>query len=168
VANHTFLELVEIENCQSLEDIHQQMRGMIESGHLTEAEADGLDVQGIAAFWDSALGREIANHAPLVQRELPFTVRIDPGEFPGVAKDCGDEFVVCQGVVDLAVLLPNEIWLVDFKTDQVRPDDLMQKVANYKPQILLYALALQKIYQRPVTRKLLCFLRSRETVPIEN
>jgi ATP-dependent helicase/nuclease subunit A len=168
VANHTFMELADIENCQSIDDIRQQMQGMIESGHLSEAEAQSLDLEGIATFWDSAVGREIATHAALVERELPFTVRIDPGEFAGVAKDCGDDFVVCQGVVDLAVLLPKEIWLVDFKTDQVRSGELTQKVENYRPQILLYALALQKIYQRPVTRKWLCFLRSRETVPIES
>jgi hypothetical protein len=30
------------------------------------------------------------------------------------------EFVVVQGVADLVVLLPEEIWLVDFKTDEIR------------------------------------------------
>ena len=36
-----------------------------------------------------------------------------------------------QGVADLVVLLPEEIWLVDFKTDEVRADDLPEKIKIY-------------------------------------
>ena len=35
-----------------------------------------------------------------------------------------DEFVVVQGVADLVVVLPGEIWLVDFKTDELKSGEL--------------------------------------------
>ena len=61
-------------------------------------------------------------HAENVKRELAFTARFSPAELAeiiGAKAEAGleNEFVVVQGVADLVVLLPEEIWLVDFKTD---------------------------------------------------
>ena len=71
-----------------------------------------------------------------------------------------------QGVADLVVLLPEEIWLVDFKTDEIRKDELPDRIKTYTPQLKLYAQALGKIYSRPVTNCWLHFLslRHSETV----
>jgi ATP-dependent exoDNAse (exonuclease V) beta subunit len=76
------------------------------------------------------------------------------------------EFVLVQGVVDLTVIAPDEIWLVDFKTDELRLDDLQSKVKTYAPQLKLYARALSKIYQRPVAESWLCFLAWRHAVSV--
>jgi ATP-dependent exoDNAse (exonuclease V) beta subunit len=56
---------------------------------------------------------------------------------------------VAQGTIDLAVIQEKEIWLVDFKTDRVKPDELELKTKLYTPQLRLYGLALSRIYQRP-------------------
>ena len=71
-----------------------------------------------------------------------------------------------QGAVDMAAILPGEIWLADFKTDSFAPEVLPQKVAFYRPQLELYAKALARIYRRPVTRSWLCFLRLSEVVQL--
>ena len=68
-----------------------------------------------------------------------------------------------QGIADLVVLRPEEIWLVDFKTDHVAPDQLAGRVQHYEPQLQLYALALGRIYRRKVTLCALHFLSVRET-----
>jgi ATP-dependent exoDNAse (exonuclease V) beta subunit len=114
------------------------------------------------AFWGSDIGKKIREQAGLVRRELPFTARFTPRELDNILRtksgDLEGEFVVVQGVVDLAVLLPKEIWVVDFKTDGVRPGDLTEKTKFYTPQLKLYAQALEKIYSRPVTKCWLHFL----------
>lgn len=69
-----------------------------------------------------------------------------------------DEFVVVQGVVDLAVILPDGIWLLDYKTDQVSAAGVAEKTAKYRPQLALYALALSRIYGLTVTHRWLHFL----------
>jgi ATP-dependent helicase/nuclease subunit A len=74
------------------------------------------------------------------------------------------ECVVVQGVADLAVLRPEGIWLVDFKTDRIEEDQLAERVREYTPQLGLYALALERIYQRPVEERWLHFLHLRRTV----
>jgi ATP-dependent exoDNAse (exonuclease V) beta subunit len=65
------------------------------------------------------------------------------------------------------VLQPKEIWLVDFKTDEVRTDELARKMQIYSPQLKLYARALEKIYSRPITKCLLHFLSAQKTVDIK-
>ena len=77
-----------------------------------------------------------------------------------------NEFIVVQGVVDLAVLLPEEIWLIDFKTDRVAPKQIAARAQEYEPQIRLYAGALSRIYCRPVSGCWLYFLTQKKSVPI--
>ncbi len=74
-----------------------------------------------------------------------------------------DEFVIVQGVADLVVLQPREIWLVDFKTDEVAAGALAGKVTLYAPQLRLYAAALEKIFARKVTLRALHFLAAGRT-----
>jgi ATP-dependent exoDNAse (exonuclease V) beta subunit len=76
------------------------------------------------------------------------------------------EFILVQGVTDLAVLSPNEIWLVDFKTDQVHSDDLAARVKVYESQLNLYGRALSQIYQRPVTESWFYFLVLKRAVAV--
>jgi ATP-dependent helicase/nuclease subunit A len=107
-----------------------------------------------------------------VKRELPFTAKFSPAELAeltGAEAEAGleNEFVVVQGVADLVVLLPEEIWLVDFKTDQVRADELPARTRLYEPQLKLYARALAKIYSRPVVSSWLHFLDARKTVDVK-
>jgi ATP-dependent helicase/nuclease subunit A len=78
------------------------------------------------------------------------------GRVPGEGWD--QDFVVVQGVVDLAVILPEELWLMDFKTDTFQARELADKVRTHEPQLKLYARALQRIYERPVTECCLYFL----------
>jgi len=71
--------------------------------------------------------------------------------------------VVVQGVADLVVILTREIWLIDFKTDEVSPRSVAAKVKIYGPQIKLYAAALEKMFSREVTVRALHFLAAGQT-----
>ena len=107
-----------------------------------------------------------------VRRELAFTARFSPVELSEIigkksSPDLETEFVVVQGVADLVVLLPDEIWLVDFKTDDVQSGDLTAKINTYTQQLRLYARALAKINTRPVTNCWLHFLSADKTIPVE-
>jgi ATP-dependent helicase/nuclease subunit A len=75
-----------------------------------------------------------------------------------------DEFVVVQGVVDLAVIQPDSIWFLDFKTDDISGADGPQCATSYRPQLQLYSLAFERIYRRPVTQCWLHFLRPGRTI----
>lgn len=74
--------------------------------------------------------------------------------------------MVVQGVADLVVMQPAEIWLVDFKSDALAPAELPDKIRAYTPQLAVYGAALAKTFGRPVTRRWLHFLALNRTEAI--
>jgi ATP-dependent helicase/nuclease subunit A len=170
-AYHRFLECADLARVGSPMEIRQQARSLVEEGRLTEAEAAVLDVDVIAGFWNSTVGRQIRDQGNQVERELPFTMRLDHAQamrlhLPPSLQPPPEEFLLVQGIVDLAVVGPDEIWILDYKTDRVSPEDLPSHAALYVPQLRLYAQALTAIYRRPVSRLWLHFLVLNRTVEV--
>jgi ATP-dependent helicase/nuclease subunit A len=176
-AHHRFLELVALHCSHEPDLLRAEAERMGREHLLTSAEREVLDYDAMAAFWQSEVGARIRRHANQVQRELPFTARFDLEEldvlgFLGTGnldlRDSSEgEWMVVQCVVDLAVILPAELWILDFKTDRVVPSTLPRKVEAYRPQLQLYTRALARIYRRPVRDCWLHFLALRETVRVE-
>ena len=171
-AHHKFLQHVALGKTGDRAALEAEARRLEREAILSADERAVLDLDALADFWDSPPGRKIRAQPPdCVKRELPFTAKFSPAELSeitGGKAEAGleNEFVVVQGVADLAVLLPEEIWLLDFKTDRIRADELAEKAKIYEPQLKLYASALAKIYSRPVARGWLHFLSARRTVEI--
>src|SRR5260221_2071476 len=170
-AHHRFLEMVPLNQVNRLESLQQQAAQVVEECGLTAEESDALDFKGLLAFWRSEIGQRILTQESCVHREIPFTARFSPEDFaalnlcPDAPALMGEYFVV-RGKADLAVLLPREIWLLDFKTDQVTESDSEEKVRQYAPQIKLYAIDLGRIYRRPVTHRWLHFLALEKTISV--
>jgi ATP-dependent helicase/nuclease subunit A len=170
-AHHKFLQFVALENTTDIAALKSETNRLEQEKVLSADERAALALEDIAAFWNSEPGRKIRAQAANVRRELAFTARFSPAELAAItgvksAPGLEDEFVVVQGVADLVVLLPAEIWLADFKTDEVRANELPEKKRLYEPQLKLYAHALEKIYSRPVTKRWLHFLAARKTVEV--
>lgn len=166
-AHHTFLQWVDFEQTISPEALNTQADQLQQAGVFTEAERNSLNLEALWKFWKSEIGMLIRNHESSVKRELPFTARFSMAELAAAglpidgvsaATPLDSEFVVVQGVIDLAILQPNEIWLLDYKTDRVAADGVDAKMESYLPQLRLYAEALTRIYKLPVTRAWLYFL----------
>ncbi|MGA3266548.1 MAG: UvrD-helicase domain-containing protein [Verrucomicrobiota bacterium] len=167
-AHHKFLQFVALEKSGSLTTLAQEARRLESEKILSADERAALDLVAVADFWNSATGKKIREHGALVKRELPFTAgfsQAELAEIQGNPPEAGleNEFVVVQGVADLAVVLPEEIWLVDFKTDDLSAAELPAKVKSYTRQLKLYASALAGIYARPVTHCWLHFLSLRHS-----
>jgi ATP-dependent helicase/nuclease subunit A len=167
-AHHKFLQHVALAQTTALA---AEADRLTRENYLSADERAVLDLDALAAFWNSPLGNKIIAHATDARRELPFTARFGPAELQAITgrpAEAGleDEFVVVQGVADLVVLRPQEIWLVDFKTDDVKAGDLADKIKIYRPQLELYAAALEKIFARQVTLRALHFLTARRTAEI--
>lgn len=170
-AHHLFLQNVELRMAAREAELRLEAERMVAQGLLSPDQRGALDFKTLAAFWQSPVGLQIRGRADFVNRELPFTARLHARDLEALnlrtdAGPLGDEFVVVQGVADLVVLLPTEIWLLDFKTDNVRKKLLGTKINQYAPQLKIYGIALSRIYRRPVKRLWLHFLKARETVDI--
>jgi len=162
-AHHKFQQHVALDKTG---DLAAEAERLVQEDYLSADERTVLDLDALADFWNSSLGQKIRTNVQHVRRELPFTARFSPAEvaeITGASADAGleNEFVVVQGVADLVVVLPEEIWLVDFKTDEAGKSDLPEKIKTYTPQLKLYAAALEKIFSRKVTLRALHFLAMR-------
>jgi ATP-dependent helicase/nuclease subunit A len=175
-AHHLFLEQVRLDSVDSAVALKNEAARLVQSGFLSIEQEAALDYGALLRFWQSELGRRIRALPPVcLNRELPFTARFLPAEFaqagaePAVLSPPGGlegEFAVVQGTVDLAAILPEAIWLVDFKTDRVRPEEVSHKVGFYLPQLRLYGMALERIYGRPVEERWLHFLQPGQSIKV--
>jgi ATP-dependent helicase/nuclease subunit A len=169
-AHHTLLEFATLENLVTETGARAEADLLVTAGVLSEAEARQLNVRGLVQFWNSELGRELLTAGNALRRELPFTARFNAAELRelGLAATSlpDDEFVVVQGVADMAVILRDEIWLLDFKTDDLTPEQVAARAKDYTPQLQAYSAALGKIYGRNVTRRWLHFLATDMTVKV--
>jgi ATP-dependent helicase/nuclease subunit A len=171
-AHHKFLQHFLIGGGADLKSLESEAWRLEKDNYLSTDECAVLDLKALADFWNSDIGGKIRAKAEFARRELPFTARFSPteiAEITGGKIEAGleNEFVVVQGVADLAVISPREIWLVDFKTDEVRAANLPEKTKIYAPQLKLYAAALGNIYSRPVTNCWLHFLSPGKTVDVK-
>ncbi|NOS70932.1 MAG: DUF2800 domain-containing protein, partial [Verrucomicrobia bacterium] len=175
-AHHTFLEHFNMASGVEESGLQAEAERLKSLGVLTIEQSDALDFEALARFWNSEVGRLIRRHATSVKRELEFTARFGTGELDQLirpeeeieaAKLAGSDFVVVQGVADLVVILDEEIWLLDFKTDQISGDGVHEKVGRYSVQLRLYALALSRIHRRPVKKCWLHFLSVGRTEAVD-
>jgi len=170
LAHHTFLELAHLGALGESSSLRREIERLEKAGVLSKDEAASLDSEALLEFWRGRIGRRISAQEASIWREHAFTARFGAAELRDLGLATGDappdEFVIVQGVVDVAVILPDEIWLLDFKTDDVAKDDVSGRATEYRPQIIAYAAALQRIYNRPVTERWLHFLSARQTVAI--
>jgi ATP-dependent helicase/nuclease subunit A len=173
-AHHKFFQHVSLEKTGDVMALETEAERLEAEKILTSDEASVLDLKAVAAFWNSPVGQKIRRQASCpdrVKREFAFTGKFNPNELDEILElkltdGLEDEFIVVQGVADLVVLLPEEIWLVDFKTDDVTNGDFEKKKKGYAKQLKLYASALGKIYGRQVTNCWLHFLSAQRTVKI--
>ncbi len=170
--HHHFLQWLDLSQPMTQEKLKNQLDQMIESGQLDPEARQALDLSSIADFWGSRVGRNILENQNQVHRELPFTARFSLEELMELQlanfskKITNEDFVVIQGVVDVAVLGKDSIFILDYKTDRMDDSSLPSKLQQYRPQLELYAKALQRIYQRPVTHKWLHFLSIHQTIEV--
>jgi len=172
-ANHVFLQLLSLESVENTAALQREAARLQSSGALTRQQVELLDLPGVAKFWTSPIGKRILRHSKSVLRELPFTARFSAVELAHILRQpveasLDDEFVVIQGVADLVVLLEDQIWVVDFKTDAVPARLLDERVGVYRPQLVLYSQALSRIYRRPVTDCWLYFISLGEPVNLHD
>jgi len=152
---HSVMQYIRYENCGNEADVEREVSRLVREGFLTEQQRDLCDFASIAKFFESDIGRKLCEGAPCL-REFKFSI-LDDGTNYGEGLE--GEQVLLQGVVDCALLEPDGITIVDFKTDRVTEKTLDAVTAGYIPQVETYADALSRIYEMPVKAKYLYFFR---------
>jgi ATP-dependent helicase/nuclease subunit A len=172
-AHHAFLRAVSLDAVGSAAELRREAERLRQAAVLNETEVSVLDIDGLWRFWNSELGQRVKAQRQYVRRELAFTVRIRSDELARLSGAGApaesmpdDEWVIVQGVADLALLAPEGLTVVDFKTDDVDATGVAALAQFYAPQVRLYADALSRIYRRPPTSCWLYFIRPGEAVEV--
>jgi ATP-dependent exoDNAse (exonuclease V) beta subunit len=108
-------------------------------------------------FLSSPRAKEIAK-ADCVYRELEFLL-----SWPSDGNDPASRYF--QGFIDLLYRDAGGWHLLDFKTNEVADKNLDAVAANYELQMLVYALAIEKIFGQPPEELTLHFLRTGRDYP---
>ena len=152
-AIHEALQYIRYENCGSLSAVEAEIARLAEQGFLKREQAEAVKCEKIAAFFATDVGRKLRSGSTCL-REFKFSI-LDEGSKYGEGLE--GEKVLLQGVVDCALLEPDGITIVDFKTDRVTQATAPDRSELYRPQLETYAEALSRIYELPVKQKLLYF-----------
>lgn len=153
---HAIMQHLPLQPGLSEEHIHTTMQRMVELELLHEAHLKEVDVQQIAKFFGTDIGRRLIR-SPNVRKELPFSYGLPAAELhPEASGQIAAETVLIQGVIDCLFEEDDGFVLLDYKTDRVigSPE---QVAAKYSVQLELYARAISAILRRKVTQKALYF-----------
>ena len=161
-AMHKALQYLTFAACTDEAAVRREVEKLVLSGFLTEAQEALVDCGKIAAFFATELGHRVQTGKEVL-REFKFSILDDGRNYD--ASLTGEQ-ILLQGVVDCAIVEEDGITVVDFKTDRVTESTLPEKVRQYRPQVLAYAGALERIYGKKVKETLLYFFQLDRLVPV--
>lgn len=152
-AIHTILQYIRFGSCGSVESIRQEVDRLVNEKLISQEQADMADCESLYRFFDSPFGKKLQEEKEVL-REFKFSILDDASKYYPGAKD---EQVLLQGVVDCAIIEDDGITVIDFKTDYVTDKTLSEVADKYRPQVRIYASAVERIYQKQVKKSLLYF-----------
>ena len=152
-AVHAVLQYIRYEACTDEASVRSEVKRLVEEQFITQEQGSMIHCRDIARFFQSEIGTKLRLSSQVL-REFKFSILDD-------ARQYGDELdgeqVLLQGVVDCALLEPDGITVVDFKTDYVTEDTICSVTERYRPQVETYAEALSRIFQLPIKGKTLYY-----------
>ena len=150
-AIHAAMQYIRYERCTDEAGVRSEVARLAAEGFLTEDQGKIVNCRKIARFFDTDVGKRLRS-GKNVLREFKFSI-LDDGSHYGTG--LSGEQVLVQGVVDCALMEPEGITVVDFKTDYVTEETLPALLERYQPQVEVYAEALARIYGKKVIGRLL-------------
>jgi ATP-dependent helicase/nuclease subunit A len=161
--NHLVMQRIQPNLGLTKADIARQVEFMAAAEFLLPEEAAAVDIDAVAAFFASDLGKRL-QQALWVKKELPFSLMLPAERFAAATQGSGDSVFV-QGTLDCLFAEPDGLVLLDYKTDYT--DDTRQLADRYAVQLSLYAEAVTAIIGQPVKEKYIYSFCRREAVPVE-
>lgn len=162
-AVHAVMQYLRFEDCTDKNAIEMEIERLCDEHFITTEQAKLVDAKIIADLFETELGRKIRGSKQLL-REFKFSLLENADYYvPGLE----GEQILLQGVVDCAVIEPDGITVVDFKTDRVTDETLPGVTEGYSLQVRAYANALRKIYGLPIKSAWLYFFRLGRFVEVD-
>ena len=167
IALHTFLQFADY--TRAGENLQNEIDRMVNQGFLTGEEGRAIDQKRLGAFFHSPLAGRIfrALEGKKLYREVRFIMEVPARELDSSIPEDWEESVVIQGVADCVLIENERVVIIDYKTDRVKEEG--ELIERYARQLELYARAMERYFQLPVTEHILySFYLSREiSIPVD-
>lgn len=147
-ALHAFLQHADL--AAAAADPEGEARRQVEAKLLDESLYEKMDFSRLRQFFAGSLFARMQS-AQKILREYEF-ITARPAADAAVDKtgDYGQAQVLVQGVADVILEFDDHLELVDYKTDRNKTPE--QFIAAYRPQLLLYAAAIRRRFEKPLTK----------------
>lgn len=162
-ALHAALYYLDLSGALDAKDISAQLAKAVERELMTAEQLKAVDTALLEGFFASELGKRMAAAKELC-REQPFTFFKSARELLGVDSD---EQIVVQGVIDAYFKDSGGCVLIDYKSDRITDaslEGLRQTAQTHRPQMELYAEALERLLGCKVSEKHIFLLRAGQAV----
>ena len=140
--------------------LRQALDSLALQGYLTDEERKAISEKRIYDFFQSDLGQRLLG-AERVERELPFSMLFPANRVYPEMLD-GEELFL-QGIIDTAFLEDGAWVLVDYKTDRLDEEALVER---YRIQLMLYKEALERLTPYPVKEVYIYSFRLERAIPV--
>ena len=140
--------------------LRQALDSLALQGYLTDEERKAISEKRIYDFFQSQLGQRLLT-AQRVERELPFSMLFPANRVYPEMLDGEDLFL--QGIIDTAFLEEGSWVLVDYKTDHLDEEALIER---YRIQLMLYKEALERLTPYPVKEVYIYSFRLEQAIPV--
>ncbi|OYQ68200.1 helicase-exonuclease AddAB subunit AddA [Aerococcus sp. 1KP-2016] len=164
-ASHLLMQKIDLNSALQEADFRDLFDHLVENQILDQQLWPHLKIAQLVAFFDTPIGKEILKYKTKLYREETFSLAMLGSE---IFKDMtSEDDLLVHGTIDGFILFDQEIYLYDFKTDRVAylNDQQQEEILlnRYQAQMDLYAKALETIWHRPVTRKMIISLDTLKT-----
>lgn len=144
---HLVLQKLDTSVTYDISSISDLINTLEQNGVISEKEKEAVDKEKLLKFTTSIIWKEMTN-AKVIERERPFYISIPASE---IYEEDIDENVLVQGVIDLYYInADDKLVLVDYKTDKNKSE--AEFIEEYKEQLRLYKMALEKSLSRNVDK----------------
>ena len=163
-AIHTFFQYCDFDG--AVGDIKAEISAVAAMGYITKTQAEAIDEDKAAAFFESDLYKRIKAAGDKVWREKKFMValsqlKIDSELFDALKSSDG----MIKGIADLMFEEDGEIVLVDYKSDRGISENRLRE--KYKAQLSLYRSAIELTMKKKVKQALLYSFELKKAVDAE-
>lgn len=156
---HRVMEVLPFDRQWKTAEIRSFVEDMVKRELLTEEEAKLILPGRISAFFKTALGKRLIR-AEQVRKETSFNLKMERQGLP----------ITVQGTIDCYFSDKDGVVLVDYKSNFVdnrkEEEDVQRLVRRYRPQLLIYKEALEKISGQKVNEMYLYLFSAGKAVEI--
>jgi ATP-dependent helicase/nuclease subunit A len=165
-AAHLIISSIDLNKEVNAGEVRAVADELMAEGLISAEAMECVDIESIAGFFESELGRMAVDANNKVRREWPFTFALPACQ---LAEDsAADDTIVVQGIVDMLIETADGLVVIDFKTDHVSGGQIAERAKLYAKQVELYATAAETILKKPVLSKWLYFLSAERAFEVKS